>query len=159
MSKNIMKTFSASPKDVERKWYVVDATDLVLGRMAVIVADYLRGKHKPIFTPNQDCGDYVIVINADKVYMTGNKYEYKKYIHHTDFPGGLKEKTAKDIMTGKNPEKIVEQAIKKMITRNPLGRKVVKKLFVYAGSEHPHSAQKPEVLDIESMNVKNKKRK
>lgn len=154
-----MKTFSASPKDVERKWYVVDATDLVLGRMAVIVADYLRGKHKPIFTPNQDCGDYVIVINADKVYMTGNKYEYKKYIHHTNFPGGLKEKTAKDIMTGKNPEKIVEQAIKKMITRNPLGRKVVKKLFVYAGSEHPHSAQKPEVLDIESMNVKNKKRK
>lgn len=154
-----MKTFSASPKDVERKWYVVDATDLVLGRMAVVVADYLRGKHKPIFTPNQDCGDYVIVINADKVYMTGNKYEYKKYIHHTDFPGGLKEKTAKDIMTGKNPEKIVEQAIKKMITRNPLGRKVVKKLFVYAGSKHPHSAQKPEVLDIESMNVKNKKRK
>ena len=154
-----MKTFSASPKDVERKWYVVDATDLVLGRMAVVVADYLRGKHKPIFTPNQDCGDYVIVINADKVYMTGNKYEYKKYIHHTDFPGGLKEKTAKDIMTGKNPEKIVEQAIKKMITRNPLGRKVVKKLFVYAGSEHPHSAQKPEVLDIKSMNVKNKKRK
>lgn len=159
MSKNIMKTFSASPKDVERKWYVVDATDLVLGRMAVIVADYLRGKHKAIFTPNQDCGDYVVVINADKVYMTGNKYEYKKYIHHTDFPGGLKEKTAKDIMTGKNPEKIVEQAIKKMITRNPLGRKVVKKLFVYAGSEHPHSAQKPEILDIKSMNVKNKKRK
>ncbi len=154
-----MKTFSASPKDVERKWYVVDATDLVLGRMAVIVADYLRGKHKAIFTPNQDCGDYVVIINADKVYMTGNKYEYKKYIHHTDFPGGLKEKTAKDIMTGKNPEKIVEQAIKKMITRNPLGRKVVKKLFVYAGSEHPHSAQKPEVLDIKSMNVKNKKRK
>ena len=154
-----MKTFSASPKDVERKWYVVDATDLVLGRMAVVVADYLRGKHKAIFTPNQDCGDYVVVINADKVYMTGNKYEYKKYIHHTDFPGGLKEKTAKDIMTGKNPEKIVEQAIKKMITRNPLGRKVVKKLFVYAGSEHPHSAQKPEVLDIKSMNVKNKKRK
>ena len=154
-----MKTFSASPKDVERKWYVVDATDLVLGRMAVVVADYLRGKHKAIFTPNQDCGDYVVIINADKVYMTGNKYEYKKYIHHTDFPGGLKEKTAKDIMTGKNPEKIVEQAIKKMITRNPLGRKVVKKLFVYAGSEHPHSAQKPEVLDIESMNVKNKKRK
>lgn len=154
-----MKTFSASPKDVERKWYVVDATDLVLGRMAVIVADYLRGKHKAIFTPNQDCGDYVVIINADKVYMTGNKYEYKKYIHHTDFPGGLKEKTAKDIMTGKNPKKIVEQAIKKMITRNPLGRKVVKKLFVYAGSEHPHSAQKPEVLDIKSMNVKNKKRK
>lgn len=154
-----MKTFSASPKDVERKWYIVDATDLVLGRMAVVVADYLRGKHKAIFTPNQDCGDYVIIINADKVYMTGNKYEYKKYIHHTDFPGGLKEKTAKDIMTGKNPEKIVEQAIQKMITRNSLGRKVMKKLFVYAGSENPHSAQKPEILDIGNMSVKNKKRK
>ena len=154
-----MKTFSASPKDVERKWYLVDATDLVLGRMAVIVADYLRGKHKAIFTPNQDCGDYVVVINADKVYMTGNKTEFKKYIHHTGFPGGLKEATAKDIMAGKNPEKIVEQAIKKMITRNPLGRKVMKKLFVYAGSENPHMAQKPEFLDIASMNIKNKKRK
>lgn len=154
-----MKTFSASPKDVERKWYLVDATDLVLGRMAVVVADYLRGKRKAIFTPNQDCGDYVVIINADKVYMTGNKYEYKKYIHHTDFPGGLKEKTAKDIMTGKNPEKVVEQAIQKMITRNPLGRKVMTKLFVYAGSENPHSAQKPEILDIGNMSVKNKKRK
>ena len=154
-----MKTFSASPKDVERRWYLVDATDLVLGRMAVIVADYLRGKHKAIFTPNQDCGDYVVVINADKVYMTGNKTEFKKYIHHTGFPGGMKKTTAKDIMAGKNREKIVEQAIKKMITRNPLGRKVMKKLFVYAGSENPHMAQKPEFLDIASMNIKNKKRK
>ncbi len=154
-----MKTFSAVPSEVERKWYIIDATDLVLGRMAVVAADYLRGKHKAIFTPNQDCGDYIVIINAEKIYMTGNKYEYKKYIHHTDFPGGLKEKTAKQIMTGKNPEKIVEQAIKKMITRNPLGRKVLKKLFVYTGSENPHSAQKPEVLDIAGMNVKNKKRK
>ena len=153
-----MKTFSANPKEVERKWYVVDATDLILGRMAVVIADYLRGKHKPIFTPNQDCGDFVVVINANKIHMTGNKYEYKKYIHHTDFPGGLKETTAKKIMEGKFSERIVEQAVQKMITRNPLGRKVMKKLFVYAGSENPHSAQKPEILDIKAMSAKNSKR-
>ena len=158
MSKNIMKTFSANPKEVERKWYIIDATDLILGRMAVVIADYLRGKHKPIFTPNQDCGDYVIVINADKIHLTGNKYEYKKYIHHTDFPGGLRETTARKIMEGKFPERVVEQAVRKMITRNPLGRKVMKKLFVYAGPENPHSAQKPEVLDIKAMSSKNSKR-
>ena len=157
-NKNIMKTFSANPKEVERKWYIIDATDLILGRMAVVIADYLRGKHKPIFTPNQDCGDYVIVINADKIHITGNKYEYKKYIHHTDFPGGLKETTARKIMEGKFPERIVEQAVQKMITRNPLGRKVMQKLFVYSGSENPHSAQKPEVLDVKAMSAKNSKR-
>ena len=157
-NKNIMKTFSANPKEVERKWYIIDATDLILGRMAVVIADYLRGKHKPIFTPNQDCGDYVIVINADKIHMTGNKYEYKKYIHHTDFPGGLKKTTARKIMEGKFPERIVEQAVQKMITRNPLGRKVMQKLFVYSGSENPHSAQKPEVLDVKAMSAKNSKR-
>jgi large subunit ribosomal protein L13 len=158
MTKNIMKTFSAIPKEVERKWYIVDATDLILGRMSVVVADYLRGKHKPIFTPNQDCGDFVIIINADKIHLTGNKYEYKKYAHHTNFPGGLKETTARKILEGKFPERVVEQAIKKMITRNALGRKVVKKLFVYSGSENPHSAQKPEVLDIRAMSKKNSKR-
>ncbi len=157
-NKNIMKTFSANPKEVERKWYVIDATDLILGRMAVVIADYLRGKHKPIFTPNQDCGDFIVVINADKIHMTGNKYEYKKYIHHTDFPGGLKETTARKIMEGKFPERIVEQAVQKMITRNPLGRKVMQKLFVYSGSENPHSAQKPEVLDVKAMSAKNSKR-
>lgn len=153
-----MKTFSANPKEVERKWYIIDATDLVLGRMAVVIADYLRGKHKPIFTPNQDCGDFIVVINADKIHMTGNKYEYKKYIHHTDHPGGLKETTARKIIEGKFPERVVEQAVRKMITRNPLGRKVMKKLFVYAGSENPHAAQKPEVLDIKAMSAKNSKR-
>ena len=158
MSKNIMKTFTANPKEVERKWYIIDATDLILGRMAVVAADYLRGKHKPIFTPNEDCGDYIIIINADKVHLTGNKYENKKYIHHTDFPGGLKETTARKIIEGKNPERVVEQAVRKMITRNALGRKVMTKLFVYAGSEHPHSAQKPEVLDVKSMSIKNSKR-
>lgn len=153
-----MKTFTANPKEVERKWYIIDATDLILGRMAVVAADYLRGKHKPIFTPNEDCGDYIIIINADKVHLTGNKYENKKYIHHTDFPGGLKETTARKIIEGKNPERVVEQAVRKMITRNALGRKVMTKLFVYAGSEHPHSAQKPEVLDVKSMSIKNSKR-
>ena len=143
---------------VERKWYVIDATDLILGRMAVVIADYLRGKHKPIFTPNQDCGDYIVVINADKIHLTGNKYEYKKYIHHTDFPGGLKETTARKIMEGKFPERVVEQAVRKMITRNPLGRKVMKKLFVYAGPNNPHTAQKPEVLDVKAMSAKNSKR-
>ena len=118
MSKNIMKTFTANPKEVERKWYIIDATDLILGRMAVVAADYLRGKHKPIFTPNEDCGDYIIIINADKVHLTGNKYENKKYIHHTDFPGGLKETTARKIIEGKNPERVVEQAVTNMITRN-----------------------------------------
>jgi large subunit ribosomal protein L13 len=158
MTKNIMKTFSASPKDIERKWYVIDATNLVLGRLSVVVADYLRGKHKSIFTPNQDCGDYVIIINADKVYLTGDKEETKKYIHHTDFPGGLKETTAKKIRSGKNPTRILEYAIQGMITRNPLGRKVLKKLFIYAGPLHCHDAQKPEVLDVGSMSSKNTKR-
>jgi large subunit ribosomal protein L13 len=157
MSKNIMKTFSASPKDVERKWYIIDATDLVLGRMAVVIADYLRGKHKPIFTPNQDCGDYVIVINADKVYLTGHKEDFKKYIHHTDFPGGLKEINAKSLRA-KKPTALVEEAVKCMISRNPLGRKVLGKLHVYAGDKHGQEAQKPEVLDIRAMSVKNSKR-
>lgn len=157
-NKNITKTFSANPKELERKWYLIDATDLVLGRMAVIVADILRGKNKPIFTPNQDCGDFVVIINAEKVYMTGNKYEDKKYIHHTDFPGGLKETTAKNIMTGKFPERIIEQAVETMMSRNALGRAVIKKLFVYSGSENPHSAQKPELLDVKAMNPKNSKR-
>ena len=151
-------TYSPKKGEIEIKWYIIDATDLILGRMAVVIADYLRGKHKPIFTPNQDCGDYVIVINADKIHMTGNKYEYKKYIHHTDFPGGLKETTARKIMEGKFPERIVEQAVQKMITRNPLGRKVMQKLFVYSGSVNPHSAQKPEVLDVKAMSAKNSKR-
>lgn len=153
-----MKTFSANPKEVERKWYIIDATDLILGRMAVVAADYLRGKHKPIFTPNQDCGDYVVIVNADKIHMTGKKYEEKKYIHHTDFAGGLKETTARKIMEGKFPERIIEQAVRKMITRNALGRKVMNKLFVYSGSENPHTAQKPEVLDLKAMSAKNSKR-
>ncbi|MDR3290113.1 MAG: 50S ribosomal protein L13 [Rickettsiales bacterium] len=157
MSKNITKTFSASPKEIERKWYIVDATDLVLGRTAVIIADYLRGKHKPLFTPNQDCGDYIIVINAEKVYLTGQKERFKKYIHHTDFPGGLKEINVAKTRAA-HPERIIEEAVKDMITRNPLGREVLRKLFVYKGPNHKHEAQKPIVLDIKSLDPKNSKR-
>ncbi|GMO61195.1 MAG: 50S ribosomal protein L13 [Rickettsiales bacterium] len=158
MSKNITKTFSATPSDVERKWYVVDATDLILGRMAVIIADYLRGKHKPIFTPNQDTGDYVIVVNAEKVYLTGQKETFKKYIHHTPYVGGLKEINVAKLRE-KAPEQIIEKAVKDMMTRNPLGRKVLKKLFVYKGPKHEQEAQKPIVLDIRSLDPKNSKRK
>lgn len=158
MSKNIMKTFSATPKDIERKWYVVDATDLVLGRMSTIVANYLRGKHKPYFTPNMDCGDYIIIINADRVHLTGNKKEDKLYYWHTGYPGGIKKTTAEKILKGSFPERVVKKSIERMITRSPLGRKVLKKLFVYTGNEHPHAAQNPEKLDIAGMNDKNSKR-
>ena len=153
-----MKTFSANPKEVARKWYLIDATDLILGRMAVIVADCLRGKNKPIFTPNEDCGDYVVIINADKIHLTGNKLEKKKYYRHSSYPGGLKETTAGKILKSNTPEKVVINALQKMITRNALGRKVMKKLFVYCDENHPHAAQKPEILDIRAMSIKNGKR-
>jgi large subunit ribosomal protein L13 len=152
------KTFSASPLKVDRKWYVIDATDLVLGRLSVVIANYLRGKHKEIYTPNQDTGDFVIVLNANKVYLTGDKEKQKMYRHHTNYPGGLKEIALKDLRK-KNPKKIIEEAVSKMITRNPLGRKVLKKLFVYDGNEHNHSAQKPSILNVGSLNPKNIKRK
>jgi len=137
-----MKTFMAKPGEVERKWYVVDATDLVLGRLASNVAAVLRGKNKPIFTPNVDTGDFVIVINADKVRLTGKKLEQKFYRYHTGYIGGLKEIQYKDMME-KKPVLAVELAVKGMLPKNSLGRKMFKKLKVYAGSEHPHAAQKP----------------
>ena len=137
-----MKTFMAKPGEVERKWYVVDATDLVLGRLASNVAAILRGKNKPIFTPNVDTGDFVIVINADKVRLTGKKLEQKYYRYHTGYIGGLKEIQYKDMME-KKPVLAVELAVKGMLPKNSLGRKMFKKLKVYAGSEHPHAAQQP----------------
>ena len=137
-----MKTFMAKPGEVERKWYVVDATDLVLGRLASNVAAVLRGKNKPIFTPNVDTGDFVIVINADKVRLTGKKLEQKYYRYHTGYIGGLKEIQYKDMME-KKPVLALELAVKGMLPKNSLGRKMFKKLKVYAGSEHPHAAQKP----------------
>ena len=154
-----MKTSTVNPKKIERQWYVVDATNLILGRMAVVIADYLRGKHKSIFTPNQDCGDYIVVINAEKIVLTGDKINQKMYYHHSGYPGGLKETNAKKIIESKNPEKIVKNAVSKMITRNVLGRSILKKLFIYSGNNNPHSAQKCKELDIASMcrkNVKNK---
>ena len=156
MTKNIMKTFSASPSDITRKWYIVDAENLILGRMSVIIADYLRGKHKAYYTPNMDCGDYIIVINADKVALTGNK-ESKRFYWHTGYPGGIKYRTMKQ-MRKETPERIIENSVRRMIGRNSLGRGVMKKLHVYSGSNHPHTAQNPEFLDVKSMNNKNTKR-
>ena len=140
-----MKTFMASPATIDRKWYVVDATDMTLGRLASEVAKVLRGKNKPIFTPHIDTGDYVIVVNAAKVKVTGKKLDQKVYYHHSDYVGGMKEATLRE-MLDKKPEKVVELAVKGMLPKGPLGRAMIKKLFVYAGPEHPHAAQKPEEL-------------
>ncbi len=138
-------TFMANNQNVERKWYVVDATDLILGRMAVNIATVLRGKHKPTFTPHVDCGDYVIVVNAEKVALTGKKFENKKYYHHSGYSSGLKVRTAEE-MLAKQPQKIVELAVKGMLPKGPLGDDMYRRLYVYVGNEHPHQAQKPEAL-------------
>ena len=152
-----MKTYSAKPQDVERKWYVVDAEGVVLGRLASVIATRLRGKHKPIFTPHIDCGDNIIVVNADKVKLTGNKRTDKIYYWHTGYPGGIKSRTAGTVLDGNHPERIVYKAVERMISRNSLGRQQMKKLHVYAGAEHPHEAQKPKNLNVAAMNPKNKR--
>ena len=140
-----MKTYMANASSIERKWYVVDAADYTLGRLASQVASVLRGKNKPTYTPFIDCGDNVIVINADKVKVTGKKLDQKIYYHHSDYVGGMKETTLRE-MLAKKPEKVVELAVKGMLPKGPLGREMFTKLHVYAGAEHPHTAQKPEVL-------------
>ena len=140
-----MKTYMANPDKIERKWYVVDAEGQTLGRLAAEVAKVLRGKNKPVFTPHVDTGDYVIVVNADKVKVTGKKLEQKIYYHHSDYVGGMKETTLKEMMA-KKPEAVIELAVKGMLPKGPLGRAMIKKLHVYAGPEHGHQAQKPEVL-------------
>ncbi len=142
-----MTTFMQKKETVDRKWYVIDADDLVLGRLAVKAAHVLRGKHKATYTPHVDCGDYVIIINADKVKLTGNKLEDKKYYNHSGYPGGLRVRTAKT-MKEQYPVEMVERAVKGMLPHGRLGRQMGKKLFVYAGSEHPHMAQKPIEMDI-----------
>ena len=152
-----MGTYSAKPSEIERKWYLIDAEGLVLGRMATVIATRLRGKHKTTFTPHMDCGDNIIVINAKKVELTGNKRANKTYYWHTGYPGGIKSRTAGAILDGAHPERVVQKAVERMISRNPLGRRQMKKLHVYAGSEHPHEAQQPEVLDVATMNSKNKR--
>ncbi len=150
-----MKTFSAKPAEVDKKWLLIDAEGLVVGRLAVVVANRLRGKHKPSFTPHVDCGDNVIVINAGKAVLTGNKVTQKKYYWHTGYIGGIKERTARQILEGKFPERVLEKAVERMIPRGPLGRRQLKNLRVYAGAEHPHEAQKPEPLDVVALSAKN----
>ena len=152
-----MKTYSAKPEDIERKWFVIDAKGVVLGRLASIVAMRLRGKHKPMYTPHMDCGDHIVIINADKVQLTGNKLADKTYYRHTGYPGGIRSTTAGKVLDGKHPERVVEKAVQRMIPKGPLGRQVLRKLKVYAGAEHPHEAQQPENLDVAAMNDKNKR--
>jgi large subunit ribosomal protein L13 len=150
-----MKTYSAKAADIEKKWVLIDAKGLVVGRLATIVAMRLRGKHKPSYTPHMDDGDNVIIVNASKVVLTGRKVEQKVYYHHTNFIGGIKERSAKSILEGRFPERIVEKAVERMLPRGPLGRKQLGNLRVYAGAEHPHAAQNPEPLDVAKMNRKN----
>lgn len=142
-----MKTFMASPATIDRKWYVVDAEGKTLGRLASEVAKVLRGKNKPIFTPHIDTGDYVIVVNAEKIKVTGKKLDQKIYYNHSDYVGGMRETTLRELMA-KKPEKVIELAVKGMLPKGPLGRAMIKKLHVYAGPEHNHAAQKPEVLEL-----------
>ncbi len=150
-----MKTFSATPADIEKKWIIIDAEGVVLGRLASIVAMRLRGKHKASFTPHMDMGDNVIVINADKIQLSGKKRSDKRYYWHTGHPGGIKFRTAEQILEGEHPERVVTKAVQRMLPGNRLSRKQMTNLRVYAGAEHPHEAQAPEVLDVKSMNSKN----
>ena len=150
-----MKTYTAKPADIDKKWILIDAEGVVLGRLASIIAMRLRGKHKATYTPHMDMGDNVIVINADKVQLTGNKRADKTYYWHTGHPGGIKQRTAGQLLEGKFPERVVEKAVQRMLPGGPLSRKQMKNLRVYAGTTHPHEAQNPEVLDVKSMNPKN----
>ena len=152
-----MKTYSAKPAEVDKKWVMIDADGLVVGRLASLVALRLRGKHKPSFTPHVDCGDNVIVINAAKVVLTGRKVEHKVYYKHTGYIGGIKETTAKSILAGRFPERIVEKAVERMLPRGPLGRRQLGNLRVYPHAEHPHAAQQPVQIDVGAMNRKNKR--
>lgn len=150
-------TLSIKPADVKKDWVLIDAEGLILGRLAAVVATRLRGKHKPIFTPHVDCGDNIIIINADKVKLTGKKLEDSILYYHTGYAGGIKGRSIKERLAGKNPESVVEKAVERMITRGPLQRQQMKNLHVYAGPEHPHAAQQPKTLDVAALNPKNKR--
>lgn len=152
-----MKTFSARPADVVKKWVLIDAEGLVLGRLATVIATRLRGKHRPTFTPHVDTGDNIIVINAEKVVVTGRKLDQKVFYWHTNNPGGIKGRTMGQILGGAHPERAVEKAVERMLTRNNLGRMLMRNLRIYAGAAHPHEAQAPEVLDVAALNPKNKR--
>lgn len=153
----MVRTHSPSQNDISKKWYLIDATDLVLGRLASFIANYLRGKHKPSYTPHLDDGDFIVVINAEKIHLTGNKHKDKKFYWHTGYPGGIKERFTGEILTGPFPERVLQKAVERMIPRGPLGRQQCGHLKIYSGPEHPHSAQKPDILDFSSMNPKNKR--
>ena len=152
-----MKTYSAKPSEVVKKWIVIDADGVVLGRLASIVANRLRGKHKTTFTPHIDCGDNVVVINAEKVKLTGKKLDQRRFYWHTGYPGGIKERTMGQILGGRYPERAIVKAVERMVPRGPLGRKQMSNLKVYAGASHPHEAQQPEFLDLAALNPKNKR--
>ena len=152
-----MKTYSVRPSDIVKKWYLVDATDLVLGRLAVVLANYVRGKHKVYFTPNIDCGDHVVVVNAEKIKLTGNKLNNHMHYWHTGYPGGIKSRSYAQILEGKNPQEAIQLAVKRMVPKGSLGKEQLKKLYVYSGDKHPHDAQKPDSIDLKTMNRKNKR--
>lgn len=150
-----MQTYSMKPSEIQKKWCLIDANGLVLGRLAAIVASRLRGKHKPGYTPHMDCGDHIVIINAEKVQLTGDKREDKVYYKHTGYPGGIKERTPRMILESRHPERVILKAVERMIPKGPLGRQVMSHLRVYPGVDHPHAAQTPEVLDVAAMNPKN----
>jgi large subunit ribosomal protein L13 len=152
-----MKTFSAKPREIDKRWILIDADGVVLGRLASFVANRLRGKHLPSYTPHIDCGDNVIIVNAEKVRLTGRKRSDKIYYRHTGYPGGIKSVTADKVLDGAHPERVLLKAVQRMIPKGPLGRKQIGNLRVYAGAEHPHEAQQPEVVDFASMSDKNKR--
>ena len=150
-----MKTYSAKPSEIEKKWILIDAENLVVGRLASIIAMRLRGKHLPTFTPHMDMGDNVVVINAGKVKLTGRKLDQRKFYWHTGYPGGIKERSQRDLLDGRHPERVVENAVRRMLPGGPLTRQQLSNLRVYAGAEHPHEAQQPKPFDVASMNTKN----
>ena len=152
-----MKTFSAKPAEIEHGWFVIDADGVILGRLAALIATRLRGKHKPIFTPHVDCGDHIIVVNAEKVRLTGRKRDQSIFYWHTGHPGGIKGRSKGQILSGKYPERVILKAVERMVPRGPLGRQVMRKLRVYAGPEHPHAAQQPAPIDVGALNEKNKR--
>jgi large subunit ribosomal protein L13 len=154
----VMKTYSAKPADVEKKWVLIDADGLVVGRVAALIAMRLRGKHKPSYTPHVDCGDHVVVINAEKVVFTGNKMKDKKFYWHTGHPGGIKERAMEKLIGGAHPERVLENAVRRMMPKDsPLARTQMTHLRIYAGTEHPHEAQQPVALDVGALNRKNKR--
>jgi large subunit ribosomal protein L13 len=153
----MMKTYNAKPSDIEKKWCLIDAEGLVLGRLATIIASRLRGKHKPTYTPHMDCGDHIVVINAEKVAITGNKRRDSFFYWHTGYPGGIKGRSQGAILEGRHPERVIIKAVERMVPRGPLGRRIMGHLKVYAGPQHPHEAQQPQPLDVAAMNRKNKR--